>query len=78
MVQVESYNKACEAYSNACTAIRDNDTSNAAAIRFVNCFNYAKKATIRIHETILELENTPASELKEIQTFVDSIKNIGF
>lgn len=78
MVQVESYNKACEAYSNACTAIRDNDTSNAAAIRFVNCFNYAKQATIRIHETILELENTPASELKEIQTFVDSIKNIGF
>ena len=76
MVQVESYNKAREAYSNACDAIRNNDTSNAAAIRFVNCFNYAKQATIRIHETILKLENTPASELEEIQAFVDSIKNV--
>lgn len=76
MVQVESYNKARKAYVNACTAIKNNDTSNTAVIRFMNCFNYAKQATIRIHETILELKNTPDSELQEIQAFVDSIKNL--
>lgn len=75
LIQAESYTTAIQAYGDALNAVRyDKDTSNAAVNKLKICFDYVQACGIRIHETILEVDDISADTYVKTQKYLEKLR----
>lgn len=66
VIQVQAYEAGVTSYRDAFYTVKSGDTSAQAINRLLVAFSYARQAGIRIHDTILKLNNLTTDEAKQV------------